>query len=498
MRAFITIIISFYSLTLFSQNSFELNISTAERELLHTSFELENGDFILGGKRGDYGYLLKINAMGDIIKEKEIAFHDGRLAVQKVLPVNDNQFLAISSAGDLKIPNTNKYFYNTIIVNRYDTDFNLIFSKKYKTLEDSVRIFNIMTLLKENGNIVLTSGVDRDFGSIIDEDVDMFFMEINEKGDLIKSKFNFNDTKNYDHIFGLIEKKNNSGYYCLSRSRRNQAVPVFGIVYNLDNNFDTIAKMKIPHNVFNTGGIKWLTDTTYIVTGRFIGHYPNPYDDLGALVLDTLNNEVSFNHFHKNRDMKEAPAISNSIEYIPEDEYIYIGGTSNYYYNGTRETSTNNYIHFIKTDKELNPICEKFYKGDAYYVTDFFSRTNDGGFIFLASRFNYREPLNGLDIYILKTDAEGNVLSSNENLDIKPTEVLLYPNPATDKLNIKVAVQKIGGVLYIYDISGKIVLQQQITDSNTSINIENLTRGTYIYKFYYGNQLSESGKWIKK
>lgn len=59
----------------------------------------------------------------------------------------------------------------------------------------------------------------------------------------------------------------------------------------------------------------------------------------------------------------------------------------------------------------------------------------------------------------------------------------LYPNPAKGQLNIEVANVMNGGVLQLTDLLGKIVLQQQISQSKTSIDIRHLSGGIYFARY---------------
>ena len=50
----------------------------------------------------------------------------------------------------------------------------------------------------------------------------------------------------------------------------------------------------------------------------------------------------------------------------------------------------------------------------------------------------------------------------------------------------------------VYDMNGRLVHNQQITDNITSINAENWSSGTYVWKVIADNKEAECGKWIKK
>jgi hypothetical protein len=50
----------------------------------------------------------------------------------------------------------------------------------------------------------------------------------------------------------------------------------------------------------------------------------------------------------------------------------------------------------------------------------------------------------------------------------------------------------------IYDLSGKLIYNQEITDNITPINTTSWPSGTYIWKVIAYGQEAESGKWIKQ
>ena len=84
--------------------------------------------------------------------------------------------------------------------------------------------------------------------------------------------------------------------------------------------------------------------------------------------------------------------------------------------------------------------------------------------------------------------------------------VAVYPNPGGNVLNICTAVtmwQPYNARVEIYDLTGKLVCNQEITDNVTSINTENWPSGMYFWKVVFGTSTgsvteAECGKWIKK
>ena len=72
-----------------------------------------------------------------------------------------------------------------------------------------------------------------------------------------------------------------------------------------------------------------------------------------------------------------------------------------------------------------------------------------------------------------------------------------YPNPGGDVLNIRTGLRN--ATLQVYDMQGRIVYQQIITEEVTSIDASKWNSGTYVWKLTVNNeQLTvEEGKWVK-
>ena len=79
-----------------------------------------------------------------------------------------------------------------------------------------------------------------------------------------------------------------------------------------------------------------------------------------------------------------------------------------------------------------------------------------------------------------------------------------YPNPGKDVLNIRTGLKD--ARVEVYDLTGKQVYKQEISDNITSINAEGWPSGTYVWKIYTNQvgpstgsgTLAETGKWIKQ
>lgn len=484
-----------YSYISFSQTTFDLLINTNNDEELNNVLEMDDGNLILSGAFGETnfntimekGYVVTISPDGEILNELIIEKSDTCLDIQKIIKFDDG-YIVISIAGDKQFG-----FANTINYQKYDSNFNLLKDKYYTISTEPIDIVYLKTYINSAGNIILSSELVEDPND--NWDFEIFYMEISPEGDSIQTKifYNDNDIRNMTVTGGVIEKKDLSGYYSVVMNYPDTIhIGLPGKILNLSNNFEVLSYENIPDNIAYGGDIKRFTDISYIVTGR--QHISFDKDNLGAVILDTANTTININSFGET-GFYDIPAPYNSIEF--DNEFIYLAGTNRYSLWGGAFGENASYIYFVKTNRQLEPVFEKFYKGDAYYYVNSFKKTNDNGFIFLTTRYDHTIQDNERDIYILKVDSEGNLPVSVEDLKIKAHELIIYPNPSKLYLNIRTAVQCIGGKFNMYDISGKQVFEKDIIQSITQIDIEYLPAGTYIYNYVYKGKEIESGKWIK-
>lgn len=77
--------------------------------------------------------------------------------------------------------------------------------------------------------------------------------------------------------------------------------------------------------------------------------------------------------------------------------------------------------------------------------------------------------------------------------ELNSLNLSVYPNPASETLNISSIQDITGYTVLIYDMNGKLVCTKHLTDMKSSINVTSYSSGTYIYKIAdrTGNILQE-------
>ena len=66
--------------------------------------------------------------------------------------------------------------------------------------------------------------------------------------------------------------------------------------------------------------------------------------------------------------------------------------------------------------------------------------------------------------------------------DKKPKDLLLFPNPTTDKLNLKILDNQIGNQITIYSILGQELNSYILNTAETSLDISHYQNGIYLLK----------------
>lgn len=78
-------------------------------------------------------------------------------------------------------------------------------------------------------------------------------------------------------------------------------------------------------------------------------------------------------------------------------------------------------------------------------------------------------------------------------------EIVVYPNPASDHLIIRTDKEQHENLYYhLYDLSGKIVLQDKILESETTITVNHLKSAVYLLRIIDGTRQVRAFKVVKQ
>ena len=77
-------------------------------------------------------------------------------------------------------------------------------------------------------------------------------------------------------------------------------------------------------------------------------------------------------------------------------------------------------------------------------------------------------------------------------------EMMVYPNPTTDFLRLEVETQALKGLSFqLFDMHGKLLKNNSLTNNSTKIKMEEFAEATYILKITDNNKIVKSYKIIK-
>lgn len=334
----------------------------------------------------------------------------------------------------------------------------------------------------DNGNLLLAGGYSLD-----KKLPKTYIYELNEDLDSVKAKFH---TENQDMgVIWDIRAISGSSYWALKALTYEY--------YLLDSEFNKVSEFEIPENTGGNISLKWDTDTSFYMLGDKI--YPDPSHNLKFFKQfhpfstdDLITNEWGIS------DTIDFPAAWQGIDFITNDS-IFIGGTRGFgYYNHYHHTEPSWFI-ILQTDSLLNVRWERFYGGDAYYMLTNILATKDGGVVIAGTRYDYENSTEQqTDILFLKLNDDGIIVNDNEIPSIKMHEAIVYPNPGTTEIKVRIAAQYKESTFQLFDMNGKQVASENIIGKWGTINTSFLKPGTYIYRISSEDGLFESGKWVKQ
>ena len=157
----------------------------------------------------------------------------------------------------------------------------------------------------------------------------------------------------------------------------------------------------------------------------------------------------------------------------------------------------NFYVGYL--DEDLNKYSEIYFKPEEFLYLKCISACHSGGCI-VSSRRNDDITGQTIDHCIYRITPE-DFLNIEEAHSHGFAVATAYPNPGKDVLNIRTGLKD--ARVEVYDMSGRLMHRQDITENVTGIDAGGWAAGAYVWKVYTGvstgsTTLAETGKWIKE
>ena len=221
---------------------------------------------------------------------------------------------------------------------------------------------------------------------------------------------------------------------------------------------------------------------------------PATYEDIFMSAFDEDFNQFNYTWGIHTEDRSFAAQYRDgSIGFGPEGDVYMIGTMDPLIPHGYIGRN----LYIVQFDENLNKLGEIYHQFDEVgrmigrMPTGICANTSDC--VFSVDHLDY-DNFTGWDA-VFKVPKE-----AFDNIEEAHTQgfavAIAYPNPGKDVLNIRTALQN--AHVEIYDLSGKLIHNQQIADNITHITTTSWPSGTYIWKVIANGKEAESGKWIKQ
>ena len=470
--------------------------------------EMQDGGFLIiaNEDEGTKSKILQIDAGGALLREVVLAAQDTTLKLFNLYPTwecfhNGELYKAVGICSPVEGGRA------AIITVWFDTELN-VSRRMIEPIEFSDHPIYASRFMGKEDGVVASLMFDGDSGK------EIFLARLSSDGEIIRYEECDTDSLLFvANLFPVHGEQNKIGMFALTSnsSQARSGVLVFDSLLMHERNvfflrWETVANGHVLWSYVNADECMMIPvpEGNYVLSSKLWEKeiLPNGtliQEDRSVILtkvdedFQMLHDNVIIEHFN---DSIEIPAPFKSVDYT-EDGYLYQCSNGNVIYPNSLYKSG---LHLIvtKTDLDLNVVWKKRYLRDGSAFGAFTMMvTSDGGCIVTGTHFNFNSN-NRLDIFILKINADGTV-GTDEITVID--EVEIYPNPGKDVLDIYTTLPK--ARVEIYDLTGKLIYNQEITDNITSINTESWPSGTYIWRMVAGASTGsatevESGKWIKQ
>ena len=328
----------------------------------------------------------------------------------------------------------------------------------------------------------------------------MLFVKFDSNFNIMAEKWYDIEELDFDIVFypkTFIYNEDSTGYFFMSRAYFKPWNIQY--VFDLDLNYRYYNSYQCsPQGVFDALYCNWLQNPYDGETYGF-GEVYTPWQDseLFMFKLNPDNFEAEYNvSTNTANGMWNGVLPGENICFSP-DGNIY--GLGIYNYTELSEFAYNSNVCYIGVfDRSVNYLSEWYYQISPdynHFFKDIYYTESDD--IIITGEIRHKE--NGViyyEPYMAKFPASAFVSIEEahaHNLHL----AVAYPNPGGDVMNIRTSLRDC--TLQVYDMQGRMVHQQEITDDVTSVDASGWSSGTYVWKLTINNeQLTvEEGKWVK-
>jgi len=473
MKIYISLIFYFFSLSFsFSQSTFQYMYKSPLEELSKSLMEDELGNIYFPVDNSLYGLIIKLDHEGSFVDSIQIINPEGICSLSELIKIDQDHFVAL---GYWSCDSTSELWYVL-----FNNNLQVLDDKRLNS--DGYKIFDFRHIINHKGNIVflaLYMAPQTYYKECI--------YEITSDGTIVRNRF-FNSFS-FNEGFTLLENSPIFSYKVFSFFPLGSKG--FSFLNVLDTNFNVIDTVSFNEYINDLNTAKWINESTYLLTGKMYTFNSEEWD-MGILKVSSTDSILSSAYFGKT-DTVEWPGIYKNLDFISLDNIFYAGSSNSYMFPFQNEPS---WIMLNIIDSDLNLKNQRFYGGDAFYLVNAILATQDSGCVLSCSRYDYLTQNEEFDIYILKVNQDGLLVSTPENPIINTNTCHLHPNPGNETLNVNSPIDRLQ--LQLFDLTGRLECEAELSTGTNSMYVSGLPRGIYLYRILdKKNQTVQSGKWMK-
>jgi hypothetical protein len=482
----ICFLLVFLTISTLSQSSFTYEVKTLKDERLYDAIEDGSGNYLMVGMRYSSAiqivtaYYLFLDNSGNLLAEQEFNNSDSSSLFGIVYYRNDSIYI-IGTKGSVSSGIKDELWLLIL-----DENFNIILNKSFRI--EGVNIVTLHYIINSRSNFLICGT-----GYNPQTDLDLFFYEISGTGDSISLVYK--SMTGYQLACDIIQKPSGE-YKIFGRGVYPGSLLFAGKMVEFDSAFNFISVDTIPYGLYNNNTAKWISDSTYLVTGK---KNTGSNNEVGIVKLNLEDQFIESNHFGKT-DTNHHVGAELNLDFISRAN-IYFGGTANIFEDHLMYQHEHSWIILNNIDSNLNLNWQKYYGGDAFYYLWAIRATSDGGCLLLCARYDAEVQNQEMDVYILKVDSSGLLTSTGEGPQIPVQQLAIVPNPAIDAVSIR--YPDIFGYdekeIEIFNVQGMSVIKVSATSDVTEkrIDIARLPTGLYFVVLKVEGKKVATGKLLK-
>lgn len=458
--------------TSFAQSTFQMRIQDLNTdEVINSAIETDDGGFILVCQQNQtdslYKYvdLVKLSPSGLISKSHVFDCEGNSSGLIYISKSDPNKFLLTGYSETIN--------GDEIWLCEIDSSLNILSNKLFNVGPN----FHSIGIDKDENNNYIINGIL--FGTMAISK--LFLYKISATLDSISMKIISEEASSFQP--SLLRKKDFTGYYLFC--------PFYDVmssqtVLTIDNEFNLINTTPIDFYSENPNSA-WINDHIY-----FSSNYHNLERKVGVCTMDSdfiIYKEKQIG----SQDTVEWSGLRKSMSYI-DSNIIFIGTIHNF--DGQEYSLNKTWICLSNFDSLTNLRWQKFYGGNANMPIWGLIATSDGGCLLYGTT---HDSVNGpyeRDVLVIKVNEDGLVnVESHDQISVH--DLIVFPNPGKNELNIVSGPQISGSTFELMSITGAKILSRTLRNS-TKVNTNYLQTGTYLWDVKFDGKIIETGKWVKE